>query len=55
VTKKAEQENLLKVKQELLEKCERMAKLTSSRPKQKTLLWHAERYREQVKQLTKRK
>jgi hypothetical protein len=52
--KKAKKENLLKIKQQLEQKCRRLAKVTSSRPKRKTLLWHAERYRQQVEQIAHR-
>jgi hypothetical protein len=55
VTKQAKKENLLKVKQKLEEKCRRLAKVTPSRPKKKTLLWHAERYRQQAQQIANRK
>jgi hypothetical protein len=54
VTKPAKKENLLKIKQQLEAKCRRLAKATSSRPKQKTLLWHAERYRQQIQQIAHR-
>lgn len=54
MTKQAKKENLLKIKQRLAEKCERLAKLTPSRPKRKTLLGQATRYRHQAAQIAKR-
>ncbi|MBN2580267.1 MAG: hypothetical protein JXB10_14855 [Pirellulales bacterium] len=54
MSKQTEKENLLKIKQRLEEKCRRLAQATSSRPKRKTLLWHAERYRQQAEQIGKR-
>jgi len=55
MTKETETAKLIQTKKALAEKYERLAKASKSRPKQKTLLRHAEHYRRQVADLAQRK
>jgi hypothetical protein len=54
VTKNAKKENLIRTKLNLAEKYQQLAKATASRPKRKTHLWHAARYRHQAEQIATR-
>ena len=53
MTKKATISKLAETKAALAAKCERLANLTLSKPKRKTLLHHADSYRRQAEQLAK--
>jgi hypothetical protein len=53
VSKKSNNEKLVKVKIMIAEKYERLAKVTPSRPKRDTMLRHAKNYRRQAELLAK--
>ena len=55
MTKETQQDKLIQTKKALAEKYERLAKASRSRPKQKTLMRHAEHYRRQAADLAQRK
>ncbi len=50
----AKTENLVAVKTRLAEKYDRLAKTCSSRPRRKTLMNRAERFRQQAEQIAKK-
>jgi hypothetical protein len=50
VTKKADIAKLAQTKTALAEKCDRLIKVTKSRPRQENLKKHAERFRRQAAQ-----
>jgi hypothetical protein len=54
MTKKSEQENLVRVKTALAEKYERLALTSKSATGKKTRLHHAERHRQQAANIAKR-
>ena len=53
MNKKETSANLAKVKLTLAEKCERLAKLSTSTPRRKTMLYQAARFRRQAADLTR--
>jgi hypothetical protein len=53
MNKKETSANLAKVKLALAEKCERLAKLSTSTPRRKTMLYQAARFRRQAADLTR--
>jgi hypothetical protein len=54
MTKKSEQENLVRVKTALAEKYERLAATSNSATGRKTRLHHAKRHRQQAANIAKR-
>jgi hypothetical protein len=54
MTKKSEQENLVRVKTALADKYERLALTRMSQTGKKTLLHHAKRHRQQAMNIAKR-
>ena len=53
MNKKESEVRLAKVKLTLAEKCERLAKLSTSTPKRNTMLYQAARFRRQAADLTR--